>query len=382
MEGLGLIVGAALVAGYYLRERARAAVVQPEAPHPPSPPPALVSAVSQLDVQRRQIEDMQISDSETDWILHNRPDLTTPGYSVRRYWLHFYRHLWYPASILPLSFLTEEDVKLAVKLLCGGVTVKGCPYEEGLQRRMDDLSALQTAQQVADDVALAIASAAGYGQVASELHDARVKLGGDPLAHVADEMAASLGAGSTFDLSVVLGDVRKQKYTGVISGRPLRWRQRVVAPPGFTRPDGTPHDGPEFYARLELFRTSTQGRLLSWNSQDLGCGKKLSTRIVARARVFRALDMLGCTMFPHSADTDVHLYDYRNPRFGTMRGSIFPPTREDVAIGTVKRYAQPSIEIVRMAWNYGSTDQDIAPGATPFTGQEHMLDDSHLGPLG
>lgn len=91
--------------------------------------------------------------------------------------------------------------------------------------------------------------------------------------------------------------------------------------------------------------------VLPWHSREMGCGLSLKERVYIRARMYRTVDLIRSYVLPvepfvtsagglvdDGSGTYVPgtvgqyvTYSYRSPRFGSIRGTIFPPLPEDKA---------------------------------------------------
>ncbi len=98
---------------------------------------------------------------------------------------------------------------------------------------------------------------------------------------------------------------------------------------------------------------------LPWHSREMGCGLSLREKVYVRARMYRTIDLIRSYLLPVEPyvaemgglvqDEDgVYVpelvgkyvtHSYRSPRFGAIRGTIFPPLPEDKEAASPTRTA-------------------------------------------
>lgn len=325
-----------------------------------------------------------VQESEVDALQQN------PGLQTQTSAGDFFRHVWLPASLVPISSLTSYDYRMAVALLSGGLH-RRADLEPLYQRFIVDEQGKGTG----------VAAAGVVSAIASI-----IPIVGSVVARGIASEGAQVAAGVAGDLASANGDINALRTTvnlanldppaqmllapvwqgdGINSGigdKPMDFSVEpwvaeagVVAYPPvgingiipqkyFDQMPFRPRDAQlRFCAHRRLFTLFQYGMMLPWVSDELiadkTAGTTLRQAINQRARVFRVLDIICCLAYPDNNvlnranltdDTNPlaagnwtagwylknkgqgqsdPIYYYVNPTVGGMYGSIFPPTAED-----------------------------------------------------
>jgi hypothetical protein len=335
----------------------------------------------QLDVARS----IQGLENETDWFLdwqgpspdqyqHNGPGRagTTidPVLAAVAYALSdqkFYRQVWEPASRVPISALGYDDYQLALALLSNKMDRRGCVPSASveLQQAANADPTIRTVEAVSED--LTAVGAAIIGAFTGGVGGAVVHAATAPLFGAADAQLNASEAANPVDFSQVLSSsVMQQLHVFLGESQPGTVNGQPGVPNSSTGRIGDT-GVPFIYTRPALFAWDTTVDALvlrlPWISHPLNCETVapgvqhqwsirdgyLATRVNARARMYRALDVIACLMFPYqvlelgndgsgagSYWTEPRgLYAYANKPTGLiLAGSIFPPVRgEDIELG-------------------------------------------------
>jgi hypothetical protein len=272
----------------------------------------------------------------------------------------FYRQMYLPASLIPISVLGRDDFVLAMKMLAGVLTPGGCQLAQGesRQKEMDDAEgdahfAIEIVNAILAVVAAivtvfcapaGVALGAALGALSAEEESAFKEASDGDKKRAAEALATAqaafqkISAGDRETLARWIGPVMA---TG--DRFPRDW-------PGGPNPlfngvslDSAPatlwasRQGFTFYPRFALTSFNVQRFALLWNSAELACSLPLRQRVNRRARIYRALDVIGCLMFPSERHVfnpttgeqegvqDDRLYSYLSGRALPVIGSIFPP---------------------------------------------------------
>lgn len=96
---------------------------------------------------------------------------------------------------------------------------------------------------------------------------------------------------------------------------------------------------------------------LRWNCTEVGSTNKLKgdknnqglkERTNNRAKIYRALDVIRCIMYPTPPTKDSGLYSYVSPIWGTLEGSVFPPTPGEDTPPVIQRAATTVADVVKV----------------------------------
>jgi hypothetical protein len=271
-----------------------------------------------------------------------------------------------PAQALTPADVTAEDVKLAWALLDGTLTPQRDPNEMSVrQKRQQDLNESDAAAASLYSAWKTVANIAGsltfgLSALAANLVDTYAGSGG---VSVTDELnrrnavdnavQGSLSGTDMIALLKWLGPVELIGYSGPSDWDTARTQalvdmylgKRDPAPPIAARPAAQwtdPSGVKPLFNRWSLFTSGRTGFYLRWNAEEITNGRSFRDRVNLRARIYKALDVIACQLFPWPRIYDPGIGDppgsftkynlaYKGPdgKFsGWIKGSIFPPNHD------------------------------------------------------
>jgi hypothetical protein len=265
----------------------------------------------------------------------------------------FNRQVGRPAQLLLTSDLVQQDFDRAWALLNGTLALPSKENMSDRQKRAKDLSDSDGTANTLWGVFKDIADAAGT--ITFGLTTLAVNLvdqdAGDNGESVTDSLnktdklnQAIQGSLTGTDLLVLakwLGPVEiiggRNPSTGWADGAP--W----VPAPSFDQ-SVTPAGVAPIFTRAPLFASGESGWYLRWTSDDLTGGRTFRERVNIRARMYRALDVIACQLFPFPTVYDPTVGDepgfytfynaaYKGPQglaSGWLKGSVFRPGKGDI----------------------------------------------------
>jgi hypothetical protein len=277
-----------------------------------------------------------------------------------------------PAALLTAADLTQEVVDLAQRLLDGTLTPQTERDEmSDHQKQQADLNASDSTADELYEVWKTIANIAGsftFGLTALA-------------ANLVDQYAGTDGKSVTNELNAA--GVANKLVQGSLSGTDFVGLMKWLGPvaliggrnPGtdwtpdtlaaafsyLTSKSLTPPKSPllpidhavspsgvvPVFHRAQLFMIGRGGYYLRWNAVELTQGLSFRERVNLRARIYRALDVIACQLFPYTEPQitpagsppvePAGLYAYYNKFYrgadgkgsGWMKGSVFPPIAGD-----------------------------------------------------
>lgn len=313
----------------------------------------------------------------------------------------YYHQLYLPASRIRLSDLTVGDMQRCANFLAGawktgiGVGAKRQWYEIYYGEIDSDLAGVEAGAQIGTDIGTTLASLFGYGAAASSSDS----LFGFGAGAKVEQAAAVTGLGG---LTTPAGDL------GLSS-------QLTYSAAPKAGPDGSPHGASDFaiggghyvgvltnlfYGRWAPYKgnssASTQvdaewrlqdplgnqwiqaGYAFPWYSVEMGANLSTPEWIYNCARMYRCVDLVVARMYPSepalapagmgdlstfvSGDNTPQIfymtYDYVDPSFGPLAGSIFPPLESD----TVSPAVRAATELAASSTFVGNGEpSDITP---------------------
>lgn len=262
----------------------------------------------------------------------------------------FNRQVMRPAQLLSITDLTQDDFNNAIALIDGTLPMATGDNRSDSFKKKSDLTA--------DD-----AFAAELWTIVSTIVAAVGSIFTFGLAGVAVG-AIDLALKSDFD-DINAAQAASKKVQGSLSGTDLatlkKWLGPVMycgskdptngynsdspnAPPMSFDQDTSSGVAKPIWMRSPLFSQSAGDWRLRWTSDQICAGRTLRQKVNIRARMLRALDVLGCQLFPWPDPYDVAvadapgLYTYNNAALkgpkgtnnGWLKGSIFRPMAGDL----------------------------------------------------
>lgn len=253
-----------------------------------------------------------------------------------------------PAQALTSADLSQEHFDLAVKLLANTLTPQTDPTEmSSLQKQQAQLNAQDATAEELYGIWKQIANIAGaftFGLTALAANEVDTLAGTDGQTVTAelaadDALLKKLSALTGRDLSNLIAWIGPVEQIG--STNPAEFSSKtphLVAPVAlgtYVSPTGVV---PVYY-RTQLFLISRAGMYLRWNAVELTSGLTFRQRVNLRARIYRALDVIACQLFPFPVKYDpsvpdpAGLFTYWNAAYrgvdgkasGWLKGSVFHP---------------------------------------------------------
>jgi hypothetical protein len=271
----------------------------------------------------------------------------------------FKRQIKDPAQALTSADLTQEHFDLAWRLLEGSLTEQTDPAEmSDRQRRAADLTAADALANTLYGVWKTLAQVLGaftFGltTIAAQLVDSEVGQGGsltDELNRrdAQNKLRRAMTDEQLLNLVRWLGPV---PVIGGVHPAYVDLSKPPAVPPASTGTSVTPAGIVPDLMRWQLTAGGASGRYLRWNAVELTSGLSFRQRVNLRARIYRALDIIACQLFPYVDNADAKgllaagvapheppgLYCYYNGRYrgadgqasGWIKGSIFHPVAGD-----------------------------------------------------
>jgi hypothetical protein len=317
---------------------------------------------------------------------------TQPGLDTNSNAPDHFRHLWLPASKVPISSLSSYDFRLALALLSGGLHRRP-DLEPNYQHAIEEIQAQATGAEASGIIGAVASIVPVIGAVLSKISGMETsELGSDissTLGNIGADMSQLRTTVNPSNLDppaqMLLAPVWQGDGTAGLGDEPMTFETEpwvaeagVIAKPpvGITgvipasyfaampfRPRTDQAVVYRYSPRRRLFTMFQYGLILPWVSDELiadaTSGQTLRQAINVRARVYRAIDVICCLAYPDNNVLDISklladdnplatgnwtagwynmpkesgatdpLYYYINPSVGNMFGSIFPPTAED-----------------------------------------------------
>ncbi|HEX8010200.1 MAG TPA: hypothetical protein VF814_04610 [Casimicrobiaceae bacterium] len=291
--------------------------------------------------QGKDVAPSDLDENERDVFLDNRVPFDTRNgnypASVDDWMARFWRQVYHPASRLSCGDLTELDMKRAVALISGQLTR---PLAANRRDLMSDAELAQASQNDLDATFRPL-----YDAIRGIMYAFSAITFG--ITGIIAGVADLAGAGNAIDAMITWDKLRAGLPPENLAaarkwlGSPLLLGSAPVGEPlrfpamGRRAPDGT-----GYYERYQLFtQMRGAGWNLAWNAVELTSTTSntlasLRERINIRARVYKAIDLICCELFPYTLEFGEGktegdhepdgLYIYYTQGAGKICGSIFP----------------------------------------------------------